>query len=131
MALEISIQETKKDAYLVSLTGELDTLTAADLEKQILPILPKAIAVVFDLSKLTYISSMGLRVMAITKKAMSAKNGAVMVANPQPQIQAVFEATRILSDDLLATLEEADSLLDSYLDKVQKGLIKPYRPKNN
>ena len=129
MPLEISIKETKPNAFLVTLGGELDTVTSEALEKEITPVLPKAIAVVFDLANLRYISSMGLRIMAIVKKAMLAKNGTVMVANSQPQIQLVFEATRILSDDLLATLQEADSLLDSFLDKVQKGQIKPHQAK--
>ena len=52
-----------------------------------------------------------------------------MLVNPQPQVKLVFETVKILSDNLLASLEEADELLDSFLDKVQKGKIKPYKPR--
>jgi len=129
MPLEISIKENKKDIYLVALTGELDTITSEQLERELQPIFPKAIGIVFDLTNLRYISSMGLRVLAIAKKKMSEKNGNVLLVNPQPQIERVLEATKILTDSLLATLEQADELLDSFLDKLQKGQIKPHQIK--
>jgi sigma-B regulation protein RsbU (phosphoserine phosphatase) len=127
MGLEISIKETKKDIYLVTLIGDLDNVTSGNLEKEIMPILPKATGIVFDLSGLNYISSMGLRILAIVKKTMSGMTGTVLLVNPQPQIKAVLETVKFLSDDLLATLQEADELLDAFLDKVQKGKIKPHQ----
>jgi anti-anti-sigma factor len=125
MSLEISIEKTKEGVFLITLAGRLDTSTYEQLEKEISQVLVSATAVIFDLEGLVYISSMGLRTFAIAKKTMEEKGGSFMLVNPQPQVKNVFETTKILSDNLLASLEEADELLDAFLDKVQKGEIKP------
>jgi len=128
MSLEISVKETKEGVFLIAPAGELSTNTYEKLEKEINPVLASAKAVIFELKDLSYISSMGLRTLFRVKKAMEEKGGSFMLVNPQPQVKLVFETVKILSDNLLASLEEADELLDSFLDKVQKGKIKPYKP---
>lgn len=129
MPLEISIKETREKVFLVTPVGELNTATYEMLEKEINPILSSATAIVLELKDLTYISSMGLRTLFRAKKIIEEKGGSFMLVNPQPQVKLVFETVKILSDNLLASLEEADELLDSFLDKVQKGKIKPYKPR--
>ncbi|MFH0739381.1 MAG: STAS domain-containing protein [Candidatus Omnitrophota bacterium] len=128
MSLEIAIKETREGVFLITPSGELNTTTYEKLEKEINPMLTSAAAIVFELKDLTYISSMGLRALFRAKKTMEEKGGSFMLVNPQPQVKLVFETVKILSDNLLASLEEADELLDSFLDKVQKGKIKPYKP---
>lgn len=128
MPLEISVKETKPGAFLVILTGELDTNTYGKLEQELDPILVRAAVIIFELKELTYISSMGLRTLAKIRKTMEEKGGSVMLVNPQPQVKHVFEAVQFLSDSLLSSLEEADELLDSYLNKIQKGEIAPRKP---
>lgn len=129
MPLDITIKETKKDAYLLTLTGELDTITSTELEKQVAPVLSSALGIIIDLTGLGYISSMGLRILAIIRKRVSERGGTVLLVNPQPQIQSVLDSVKILSDNLLSTLEQADELLDNFLDKLQKGQIKPRPPR--
>ena len=128
MSLEISIKETREGVFLIVPAGELNTATYEKLESEINPMLSSATAIIFDLKDLTYISSMGLRTLFRAKKIMEEKGSSFMLVNPQPQVKLVFETVKILSDNLLASLEEADELLDSFLDKVQKGKIKPYKP---
>ena len=125
MPLEISSSETKKSAFLIVLKGELETNTYGKLEQEINPILATATAIIFELGGLTYISSMGLRTLCIIRKTMEEKGGSFMLVNPQPQVKLAFDVVKILSDSLLASLEEADELLDSFLGKVQRGEIKP------
>jgi len=128
MPLEISISETKKSAFLIVLKGELETNTYEKLEQEINHTLESATAIIFELGGLTYISSMGLRTLCRVKKTMEEKAGSFMLVNPQPQVKLAFEVVKILSDNLLASLEEADELLDSFLGKVQRGEIKPRKP---
>ncbi len=125
MPLEISTKETRDKVFLFTLAGELNTTTYDILEKEVIRILPSAAAIIFELKDLTYISSMGLRTLFKAKKIVEEKGGSFMLVNPQEQIKLVFESVKILSDNLLASLEEADELLDAFLDKVQKGEIKP------
>ena len=52
--------------------------------------------VVFDLAQLTFISSAGLRVFALTRKTLKERGGQASFVHMQPQIQEVFEIMRSL-----------------------------------
>ncbi len=80
------------------LEGRLDTITSRQLESEI-PNLYGIEKIVFDLSKLEYMSSAGLRIILILQKKMSIKDGLV-VKNPNPEIKGLFDMTGF-SDYLL------------------------------
>jgi anti-anti-sigma factor len=72
---------------------------------------------VFDLKKLDYISSMGVRVIVKAKKFFKKSEGSVVLLNPQPQISKVFEIVKALpSEQIFESVEE----MDRYLDYIQK-----------
>ena len=101
MPLEIQIQKniggTGAGAITVNLTGSLDTATAPDLERQLMPVLAGTVKdVVFDLAQLKFISSAGLRVFTSTRKVLKDRGGQVSFINLQPQIQEVFEIMKSL-----------------------------------
>ena len=98
MALDIHIQNLGgPDTVTVTLTGSLDTATAPELETRLAPILGgPAKDIVFDLAKLTFISSAGLRVFASTRKTLKERGGQASFVHMQPQIQDVFEIMRSL-----------------------------------
>lgn len=76
----------------ISLEGRLDTTTSPALEKELNEVLPKINELVFDFSKLEYISSAGLRVLLTAHKAMSRKGG-MKVTNVNEIVQEVFDVT--------------------------------------
>jgi anti-anti-sigma factor len=129
MPLTLSVQETKDAIYLVGIGGEVNTETYRQLEEALKPVIPKAQALKFDLKDLAYISSMGLGALFRIKMAMEEKGGTIALANIQPQIQTVFETMKVLPENMFASLEEADTYLDTFLDGIQKGKIQPHRPK--
>jgi anti-sigma B factor antagonist len=101
MPLEIQIQKslTGRDAgaMTVKLTGSLDTMTAPELERQLGPVLGGPVKdLVFDLAQLKFISSAGLRVFSIARKALKERGGQASFVNLQPQIQEVFEIIKSL-----------------------------------
>ena len=101
MPLDISILKGAgpKDLGIVTvkLTGSLDTATAPDLERQLAPVLGEPTNdLVFDLAALKFISSAGLRVFAMARKQLKARNGQASFVNMQPQIKEVFEIIRAL-----------------------------------
>ena len=72
---------------------------------------------VFDMERLDYISSMGVRVIARAQKLMKAYDGKVALLNLQPQIQKVFDIIKALpSHQVFSNMEE----LDDYLDRMQR-----------
>ena len=79
-------------ALEIALEGRLDTVTAPDLESVLKESLDSAETLVFDLSKLDYISSAGLRVLLSAHKIMSAKGG-MKVTHVNEIVQEVFEVT--------------------------------------
>jgi anti-anti-sigma factor len=82
----------------VKLTGNLDSATAPDLERQLAPVLGGGAVkdIVFDLAALKFISSAGLRVFAATRKTLKERGGQASFVNMQPQIQEVFSIIKAL-----------------------------------
>ena len=72
--------------------GRLDTITAPELESAIREILPETKELIFDLEKLEYISSAGLRVLLFAQKSMNEK-GSMTVTNVNEIILEIFEVT--------------------------------------
>lgn len=76
----------------VALSGRLDTTTAPQLEAELKSSLNNIKELVFDLSKLEYISSAGLRVLLAAQKVMNSQ-GSMKITNVVPEIMEVFEIT--------------------------------------
>ena len=72
--MKITIENGKET--VINLSGQLDTLTSIDLEKEIAPILQGEVqTVVLNGAELTYISSAGLRLLLMLQKGMKNKGG--------------------------------------------------------
>ena len=72
--------------------GRLDTLTAPDMEAAIKEVLPGLTSLTLDLSELEYISSAGLRVLLLAKKAIGA-GGELTVCNVGETVMEILEVT--------------------------------------
>lgn len=80
------------NALELALEGRLDTVTAPDLEKALLPIPQGVDTLVYDLSKLVYISSAGLRVLLRAHRSLP-MGGRTKVLNCNPVVKEVFSVT--------------------------------------
>jgi len=123
MPLEILTLKTTGDknpgAVTVKLTGSLDTATAPELERQLAPVLADPIKdVVFDLAKLKFISSAGLRVFSATRKTLKERGVQTSFIHMQPQIQEVFEIMKSLPG--VAVFKDVAEL-DRYLAARQRS----------
>ena len=87
------VKEQTGTTLTVTLSGKLDTLTSPDLEKVIDTDLIGVKTLIFDLAKLTYISSAGLRVCLAAHKHMLAAGGSFTILHAEPKIMEVFEIT--------------------------------------
>ena len=79
-------------ALEIALEGRLDTMTSPELEAELNRSLGGAESLVFDFSKLDYISSAGLRVLLASHKQMAGKGG-MKVTNVNEIVQEVFDVT--------------------------------------
>ena len=123
MPLEIQILQNigtqNAGAITVQLTGSLDTATAPALESELGPVLARCGKdLVFDLAKLKFISSAGLRVFSIVRKQLKERGGQATLINMQPQITEVFEIIKALPGvAVFANVAE----FDAYLTARQKA----------
>ncbi|PKN19710.1 MAG: anti-sigma factor antagonist [Deltaproteobacteria bacterium HGW-Deltaproteobacteria-6] len=124
MSLMMNIENKMPGYYVVTLNGRLDSITYADCEAKITPILiPATKSIVMDMSNLDYISSMGLRVILKTRQIMETQGGKVFIVNMQPQIKKVLEIANLLHGmTLFASIKEADDYFDAMQKKVLESL---------
>ena len=89
----MTIDQTKNgNALVLALEGRLDTMTAPQLEAALKEALPGTTALTFDLEKLEYISSAGLRVLLSAQKTMN-QQGTMKVIRANEMILEIFEVT--------------------------------------
>jgi anti-anti-sigma factor len=121
MSLEIEIQKTagsgSSGATTVHLAGTLNTATAPELERQLALTLAGPVKdLVFDLARLKFISSAGLRVFAAMRKTLKERGGQASFVNLQPQVELVFDVMKTLPG-VAVYKDSAD--LDRYLALLQ------------
>jgi anti-anti-sigma factor len=77
----------------MTLSGRLDTATAPQLERKIKQWGDEISELTLDFAGLTYISSMGLRVLLQTQKTMNETGRKLIIKNMSESIREVFEMT--------------------------------------
>ena len=84
---------SENDKLTVAVEGRLDTTTAPQLEGELKNSLDDVKELVFDISKLEYISSAGLRVLLSAQKVMN-KQGKMTVTGASESVMEIFEIGR-------------------------------------
>jgi anti-sigma B factor antagonist len=88
------IQTCIDNVPIVSVSGRIDATTSKDLESILNELVGQNRSViVLDLDGVTYISSVGLRVLLATQKKVRTKKGGVRLVSLQPFVREVFEMT--------------------------------------
>ena len=77
----------------VELIGQLDTGAASKLDAEIRPHLDTVHDIVFDASRLVYISSSGLRILLSAKKTVDFVGGSVKIINTPASVRSIFDVT--------------------------------------
>ena len=91
--VRMKIMKTQNaSAVTLALEGRLDSTTAPELETELKDFLDDASEIVFDMEKLDYISSAGLRVLLSAQKVM-VKKGGMKVIHANETVMEIFEIT--------------------------------------
>ena len=120
LAISVSFRPWKdgKQMAKLGLDGSLDTATAPQLEKELVTVFEGPTQIlVFDLGKLSFLSSGGVRVLLTARKRVIERNGSCMMLRVQPRVEKTFEIIKAL-DGL--TLFKDDEALDTFLNALQK-----------
>ena len=86
------LQEKNGTELAIALEGRLDTMTAPELEAALKDALEGVETLVFDLEKLDYISSAGLRVLLSAQKTMN-RQGNMKVTHANEIVREIFDVT--------------------------------------
>ncbi len=93
--MEVKIEH--KDAYVVSVTGRLDTVTSQELDLAIKnePITENL--VIFDFTNVEYISSAGLRVLLALKRDLDQQGKSLEIHNINAVVREIFGVTGFIN----------------------------------
>jgi anti-sigma B factor antagonist/stage II sporulation protein AA (anti-sigma F factor antagonist) len=119
LVISVSLRPWKdgKQMAKLGLDGTLDTATAPQLEKELAAVFEGPTQVlVFDLGKLSFLSSGGVRVMLAARKRVLERSGSCVMLKVQPRIEKTFEIIKAL-DGLM--LFKDDAALDAFLEAMQ------------
>jgi anti-anti-sigma factor len=119
MSLTIKLDET--NVPTIYLAGRLDTETAPQLDATLEGVRSNAAIkrLVFDLSKLDYMSSAGIRCLVRARKIIEPRGGKVAVVNPQPAVRKVLEIVKAIP---LGEIFKDVAEMDAYLDEIQRKI---------
>ena len=95
--MTIQIERAGHSSVEMFLEGRLDTATAPLLERKIKQCGDDVTLLTLDFAELTYISSMGLRVLLQAYKAMTEKKRKLVIRNMGEAIREVFEMTGFIN----------------------------------
>ena len=103
------------DMIVVAPTGRVHNANAADIERAVVTLLDSAAGTragqVFDLEPVTYISSVGLRVLMIASKSLRARGARIAVAAMQPVVDEILEISRFRA--VVEVFTTVDAALDA------------------
>ncbi len=87
----MQIIESKNENDLVlAVSGQVDTVTAPELQTAILTAFQKSKDVVIDMKDVAYMSSAGLRALLIGQKTAASKGGSMKLTGVQDAVMQVF-----------------------------------------
>lgn len=91
-SMKITVENTPE--MTISLSGQLDTLSAMDFEKVVQKaLLDERKHIILNGEELTYISSAGLRLLLTLQKGMKNKEGTLRLRNIRQEIMEIFHIT--------------------------------------
>ena len=117
MPLEIVAEPANPST--LALVGRLDSTTAPELDAVLDRVLKNAppLPFVFDLSRLEYLSSAGIRCFIRARKVLERGGGRVAIVNAQPAVRKVLDIVKAIpAGGIFKDVAE----LDAYLDAIQK-----------
>ncbi|MGB8215351.1 MAG: anti-sigma factor antagonist [Anaerolineales bacterium] len=105
--IEINV-ETIQEGTVVRLAGEIDAASAATVQQKVLPLSMPDCRVILDMSKVSYMSSAGLRMLLSVYRQISGNKGKVVLVGLSDELKETMSMTGFLDYFTIAdTLEVA------------------------
>ena len=102
-------RELESGIKLIQLSGEMDLDATISIEQRLARhVAGENILLILDLSEVTFLASIGIRLIITTAKSIANRGGGLAILNPIPAVREVLEVTGLLEViPIFASLEEA------------------------
>lgn len=90
-------KEFEGSTLVVHVKGEIDTITAPALEREVTQDIAKAETLIMDFEEVKYVSSAGLRVLLTLYKKQNDKNRVLEIKHVNEEVMTVLEMTGFTS----------------------------------
>jgi anti-sigma B factor antagonist len=106
------LEKTYSDRHVISIVGELKALTCPQLERRLEDLIVSGQhVIIIDCSRMTLISSAGLRVFYEYGGKLEKTGGRLLLAEPSANVRTIFDLVEIGGDfPILPTLVDALAL---------------------
>ncbi len=102
--MQIGIEEIGPKLARITLTGRLDVVGTDAVDLQCNAIAGSSKGVIADLAGVSFLSSIGIRMLISCSTVMERRGGKMVLLSPQPQVYEVLEVTGVL--DLLTVMAD-------------------------
>ncbi len=111
--MESLITKKEGDVLIVYLKGRLDVHLSLEIEQAVNEIIEGgSTSLLFDLEKVVYLSSSGLRIFIAAMRKLKALNGQLKLANLTSSVKKIFKVVELI--DLFDIYDSVDSALASF-----------------
>jgi anti-sigma B factor antagonist len=101
--------ELPNNILLVRLKGALDIAGAGEIEVPLTGIAEKHSKVIVNFTNVTFLASIGIRLLVKAARAISKKNGRLVVFNPSDDARKVLRSTGI--DSIIAVVADENAAI--------------------
>lgn len=119
--LKVSVTRKSDGVSVISSSGSIDSDTYLILQKKVDEVMSQSPRViVFDMKEVSYISSMGIKVILRAREMVEGGGGIMLMTDLQPQIAKVFDIVKAIpTQNIFSGIEE----MDRYLASIQRKEI--------
>jgi len=107
--MTLSTESLDGDITRVLLDGRLDIEGAAQIDLRMNVLAGSARALLIDLSRVSFLGSMGLRSLIVPAQAVRRRGGKVALFSPVPMVEQVLKASNM--DQVLPIFHELDAAI--------------------
>ena len=93
--IDIHVEQINS-VIVVELAGELDSYSAPEAQAGILPLIDRGSRVLLDMSRVTYMSSAGIRTLLLLYRTISEKVGKIVMTGLTDEVKEIMSLTGFL-----------------------------------
>ncbi|MCP3967509.1 MAG: STAS domain-containing protein [Lentisphaerae bacterium] len=107
--MDLKLLETTPDADVVSLSGSLDIAGVQEIEMEFTQLAAKNKSLVIEMANVSFIASLGLRMLLSSAKRLDSDGFKMILLNPQESIQNVLTIAGL--DSIIPIVDDLDDAI--------------------